>query len=165
MGRYKIYGSRAFAKAVDDYFHSISRRVPVEKPESKCAGETEGGGEEEMSRLEYISAPSLVSLCLYLNISQSTLERYARQEEYAKTVADARAKIRAYLENELMTRTKGSTHGLEFLLSQNFGMTPKAEGDIGERAAEVLRVSALSPAEKLELIRRAAAELCDGMKP
>lgn len=163
MGRYKIYSSRAFAKAVDNYFHSISHRVPVENPESKCAGEAEDSG--EMSRLEYVSAPSLVSLCLYLNISQSTLERYAKQKEYAKTVADARARIRAYLENELMTRTKGSTHGLEFLLSQNFGMTPKSEVDIGERAAEVLRVSALSPAEKLELIRRAAAELCDGMKP
>ncbi len=121
----------AFERAVDKYFSSISRRVSVTEP--VATGRYDKYGHEIyneepvmsdkgdiLTRLEYYQAPTVTSLCLALGICLTTFENYAKREGYREVVLRARAMIRAYLENEIIMRKKGSVKGLEFSLEQNF---------------------------------------------
>ncbi|MEG1492327.1 MAG: terminase small subunit [Oscillospiraceae bacterium] len=132
MGRPKKYSSaNTFSKAIEKYFSSISRTVTL--TEKLANGKYTQKGEpmfdivnicndegEPIRVREFVVPPSVSALCLYLKISKDTWGAYLNDAELSSAAENARARIEAFLEGELISRVKG-VHGVEFNLMQNFG--------------------------------------------
>lgn len=85
--------------------------------------------------MQYVVPPSIAGLCLQLGIDRSTWQNYADpalHPELADVAAEARARIEAYLEQELLTREKG-LQGIIFNLQNNYGWRQKQEVELGEK--------------------------------
>ena len=66
-------------------------------------------------------------------------------------VAEARARIEAYLEQELLTREKG-LQGIIFNLQNNYGWRQKQEVELGEKTRSSMGAGELRIADKLALL-------------
>lgn len=132
MGRKKKYSAAALRKAVERYFRSISRVVPV--TEKVPTGEYDERGHmifrdepvenqlgERVERIEYLLPPEEGALCRALGISTTTWASYGRQEETAEVVADAKDTIKAWLWGEMLTRSGKDVKGVQFNLENNYG--------------------------------------------
>lgn len=66
-------------------------------------------------------------------------------------VAEARARIEAYLEQELLTREKG-LQGIIFNLQNNYGWRQKQEVELGEKTRSSMGAGEMRIADKLALL-------------
>ena len=134
MGRKKKYETAtAFRTAVNAYFRSISRSVPMKYRE--VVGYSNKGRTlykavpllndrgKEIMKTEYARPPSVAGLCLHLGMSREALREYGEREEYDEVVQFARLRIEEYLTEELMERDRPD--GAKFNLSHNFGWSEK----------------------------------------
>lgn len=147
----KKYTPRTLDKAVRRYFNSISREVPLTRREA--TGELDKYGHkvyadvpvrnrlgEPVVRIEYFEPPTVSSLCLYLGIHRSTWSDYAKDPEFSDTATYARGVMRAWNEQELLTRPGKDIRGIEFNLENNFGYRDKKDVAVsGQSVEEFLR--------------------------
>lgn len=150
MARPRKYTKKALSAAVDEYFDSISREVPV--TEQVDSGQRDERGHviyeavpvknrrgEEMMRLEYLIPPTVGGLCEHLGIHRSTWAAWCDGErfpEFADTTTRARGRMRAWLEEQLLTRK--DVKGIIFDLQNNYGLSEKREIELGSRAAKAV---------------------------
>lgn len=164
-GRPKKYTKAGLQKAVDGYFASISRTVTA-RDEAGDLMYNDAGWEIKIT--QYIRPPSVSGLCLHLGIDRSTWQNYGDARlhpELAGVVAQARVRMEAYLEEQLITREK-NVQGLIFNLQNNYGWREKREVELGGETRQAVSAGAqaqsMSIAEKVALIaeqREAMAEL------
>lgn len=154
-GRPKKYTKKSLQQAVDGYFASISRKVQALDDDGEVIRNDAG---EPIWVTEYVRPPSVSGLCLYLGIDRSTWQNYANQElhpELAGVTAQARVRMEAYLEEQLLTREK-NVQGLIFNLQNNYGWREKREVELGGEARRTVsqgaRAQSMSIAEKMALL-------------
>lgn len=156
-GRPKKYGSKkALSEAIERYFRSISRTVPAKDGLGRAIRNDDG---EEIKLTEYVVPPSISSLCLYLGIDRSTWQNYCdpqQHPEFSGITETTRARIEAYLEEQLLTREKG-LQGIIFNLQNNYGWRQKQEVELGDKTRKSLPSEPLSIQEKLAVIAAAQA--------
>ena len=130
----------ALRKEIDRYFRSISRTVTV--TELIPTGELDKYGhpvlepvecrndaDEPIRKVEFLVAPRMTALRLFLNVDAETWSRYAsgevgttdrQREAYAAACAHAKAVCEDWLKGEKLTRTKGLA-GVMHELEVNYG--------------------------------------------
>lgn len=126
VGRPRKYKTKkSLETAIEGYFNSISRTVPVlgrgDRPVRNDAG-------EEMYATEYLRPPTVSGMCLFLGIERSTWQNYCDRKlhpEFAEVTEIAKGRIEAYLEEELVTRDK--VQGIMFNLQNNYGWKQKPD--------------------------------------
>lgn len=149
-GRPKKYGKRTLKEAVERYFQSISRTI---QPKDEDGEPIKNDCGEPVRIIQYVTPPSISALCLFLGIDRSTWQNYG--EEFPEVIAFARARLEAYLEEQLLVREKG-VQGIIFNLQNNYGWKQKQEVELGDKTRSAVAVS-VSAKEKLALIAAAKA--------
>ena len=150
-GRPKKYTKKKLREETERYFRSISRTIPARDDTGGIIRNDDG---DEIQLLQYVVPPSIAGLCLQLGIDRSTWQNYADptlHPELADVVAEARARIEAYLEQELLTREKG-LQGIIFNLQNNYGWRQKQEDELGEKTRSSMGAGELRIADKLALL-------------
>ena len=146
MARRKKYTPAAFSRAVDKYFNSISYDVTEKYDNGEEILNREGN---RIETVQFAVPPTLSGLCRELCISRDTFASYAADDEYSDTCSYAREVVEAYLECELLTRTKG-IEGIKFNLQNNFGWNgAQHEVELGADTRKALTVSSLTMEEKM----------------
>lgn len=143
-GRPRKYTPERLKKAVERYFLSISRRVEVTEPVD--SGRRDGMGHviyeqvpvenclgERVYRTEYFFPPSMKALYDSLGIDKSTWAVYAdhgRHPELTRITDEVYERMKAWNENELLTRAGKDLKGIIFNLEKNYGLGagPEAAG-------------------------------------
>ena len=141
---------RELERAIEKYFSSISYSEPVKDQFGAIMTDIDG---DFIERTVYISPPDVMSLCLFLGISDGTWENYCDKDkhpDYAPVCERARMRMEAYLREVLVTREKGSLQGVIFNLQNNYGWREKKTVDLGEETRDAL--ADMSLAEKMALI-------------
>ena len=149
-GRPRSYKSSAkLEKAVDSYFDSISYTETVTKL-VETGGKDKYGHTimervpvlnklgEEITRTVCAIPPTVGGICAYLGISEDTWERYSELEEFRGTIERARGRMKAWNENELLTRDGRDIKGIIFNLENNYGYAEKQSVSV-EGVEEYLR--------------------------
>ncbi len=142
---------------MEQYFHSISGMREAQNGVGQPILNDEG---EPIRVRVYAVPPTISGLCLYLGIDRSTWQNYANGEDEpkkAKVVHAARARIEAYLEEQLLTREK-SVQGIIFNLQNNYGWKNKTEVEIGAETRKSA-IESMSLSEKMAAIREAAKSM------
>lgn len=151
--RPKKYTKKTLEEAIDLYFRSISGLR--EARNGIGAPILDDDGEPIMVRV-YAVPPTVSGLCLYLGIDRSTWQNYLNREanpDMAGVAEYARARIEAYLEEQLLVREK-SVQGIIFNLQNNYGWKNKTEVEFG---AETRKTAAgMSLSEKMAAVRELA---------
>lgn len=171
-GRKRKYTPKALDAAVEHYFRTISRIVKVTEPVDSGMKDDKGhivyenkpvlnqlGG--EIKRLEYLIPPTVGGLCEALGIHRSTWSDWCdvrKHPEYADTTTRARGYLRAYLEQELLTRSGKDIKGIVFDLQNNHGYAEQRVVELGEKAEKALEAQGLSLAEREALLHSIGAE-------
>ena len=174
MARPRKYGAKTLDEAVERYFASISRVVVAK--ERKPTGERDDKGHmiyedvsiinalgEELKVEEFIVPPTVGGLCQFLGIHRSTWAEYCDRElhpEFSDTTTRARGRMRAYLEQQLLTRK--DVKGVIFDLQNNYGYAEKRQVELGERASRAVSAGAMSLEEKRDLLEQIAREFGGG---
>lgn len=130
-GRPKKYSAKKLKEQVARYFDSIS--YVAQARDAGGAPVNNLLGEPLMVRC-YATPPTLAGLCRHLGISRDTWAEYANPEKnpgLAPLCAEAKARVALYLQEELVTREKGSLRGLEFDLAVNHGWQAKQAVELG----------------------------------
>ena len=169
MPREKKYTAKKLEAETEKYFMSISRTAPV--TELVPTGELDARGHkiyetqpvmndlgEMMTQKEYFIPPTVSGLCEFLGIHRATWNRYCDPDlhpEFCDTTTRARGRMRAYLEEQLLTRK--DVRGIIFDLQNNYGYTEKREIELGQEAKKVLG-GKLNPEERGELLDLLRAE-------
>ena len=170
MGRRKKYTKKALDEAVNRYFLSITRTVPV--TEKRPTGKRDDKGHEiyetvnvknnlgeEASITEYIVPPTVGGLCAYLGIHRCTWAEYcdeSQHPEFSDTTTRARGRLRDWREEQLLTRK--DVKGIIFDLQNNYGYAEKRQVELGERASKAVSAAAIPLGEKKELLEEIARE-------
>ncbi len=128
----KKYTPRTLGKAVQWYFDSISRDEPV--VERKPTGELDKYGHpvyadepvmnrlgQPLVRLVFLEPPTVSAMCLALGIHRSTWADYCQDEKFSDTTSYAQGVMRAWNENQLLTRPGKDIPGIKFNLENNYG--------------------------------------------
>lgn len=170
IGRRRKYETaRAFARAVDGYFASISYFAPIETEVPRMRQDPKTGydvpvrdadghvvyekvpvltedGKEAKVR-QWIEAPSITGLCLYLGFSGSreTWRQYAAREEYAEVCEMAKSRVEEYLTQQL--GGKGA-NGAKFALEHNFNWKERVEHSLDEKTAKAVSTAKMTIEEK-----------------
>lgn len=135
MARPREYTPEKLERAVNKYFQSITRRVV--RKEMVPTGEMDSKGHmiyeqrpvinslgKETEIIEYILPPSVTDLCQALGIHRSTWANYCDHQthpEFTDITEQARERIRAWNERELLTRPGKDIRGIIFNLQNNCG--------------------------------------------
>lgn len=170
MARPKKYDEKTLDRAVERYFRSISRMVPL--TERVDTGEKDEYGHtvyeerpvrnrlgEPVEMLEYLAPPTVGGLCEFLGIHRSTWYEYSdatAHPEFVETTSRARGRMRAYLEEQLLVRK--DVRGVIFDLQANYGCSAKTEVELGPRSAAAVAASSIPAAERSALLREIAKE-------
>ena len=160
-GRPKKYTRKKLREETERYFRSISRTIPARDDTGGVIRNDDG---DEIMLLQYVVPPSIAGLCLQLGIDRSTWQNYADpalHPELADVAAEARARIEAYLEQELLTREKG-LQGIIFNLQNNYGWRQKQEVELGEKTRSSMSAGELRIADKLALLAELWVRFEDG---
>lgn len=157
-GRPKKYTAKTLEQAVNRYFKSISCTRNAMDLEGNQIFNDDG---EPITYTAYVRPPSISALCLSLGIEKRTWANYAEQETMAPVVENTKARVEAYLEEQLTIREKG-VQGIIFNLQNNYGWKQKQEVELGEKTRKDLNVQSMSLEEKLDACRKAAAMFRDG---
>lgn len=179
VARPRKYTKKSLAGAVERYFASITRIVPV--TELVETGERDDKGHkiyerrpvvnslgEEAKVEEYIVPPTVADLCQFLEIHRSTWADYCDEDlhpEFSDTTTRARGRIRGYLERQLLTRKE--VKGIIFDLQNNHGYAEKRQIGLDEKTRQTVAASATSMSldEKLEMLKQIAADYAEGVGP
>ena len=164
MGRQKKYNKKTLGEAVDRYFASITRVVPL--TEKVDTGRRDGDGhkiyedkpvmnslKEQATVEEFIIPPTVGSLCMALEIHRSTWADYCNHEEHPEfkdITTKARERMRTYLEQQLLTRK--DVKGVIFDLQNNHGYTEKRQVDLSERASKAVSMRNVPLSERKALM-------------
>ena len=161
MARKKTYTQKTLAEAVDRYFKSITRIVKV--TELVETGERDDKGHKVFERVtiknnlgeeaeveEYIVPPTVGALCQHLGIHRSTWADYCNEEKFSDTTTYARGRMRAYLEQQLLTRK--DVKGIIFDLQNNHGYTEKRQLEFGKQASNAISSASMPMSEKKKLL-------------
>ena len=164
--------SKALRAAAEAYFDSISRTVEV--TEMVPTGEMDSKGHailaakkvyndrgEAIRTREYLVPPTVVGLCLYLGIHRATWARWCDHQahpELEEATEWVSSVLRAWNEEQLLTRNDKAVKGIIFNLQNNYGYTQKVEVEAGPQTREV---QTLTTQEKLALLQ----ELWEGGAP
>lgn len=174
MGRPKKYTRKTLEEAVDRYFASITRIVTATEL-IETGGRDDKGHKiferhpiinslgEEAEIEEYIVPPTVGGLCRFLEIHRSTWAEYCDPEmhpEFSDTTTRARGRLRAYLEQQLLTRK--DVKGVIFDLQNNHGYSEKRQVELGERAGKAISAAAMSMDEKKNVLEQIAREFGGG---
>ena len=135
MGRPRVYTSARLVKAVNRYFKSITRQVPL--TEMVPTGEKDEMGHmiyepkkvihnlgEEVTVTEYLVPPSEAGLCEALKIHRSTWTNYCDHDKYpefAEITETVKDRMKGWNEREMLTRPGKDLKGILFNLEQNYG--------------------------------------------
>lgn len=170
MAAPRKYTEKSLKKAVERYFASISRKrlltervdsgrrdanghiVYEEKPVMNCLG-------EQAEALEYLVPPTVGGLCDYLAIHRSTWADWCddtKYPEFAQTTTWARERIRAYLDQQLLTRK--DVRGVIFDLQANHGCSAKTEVELGPRSAAAVSAASVPVSQRAALLQELMAE-------
>lgn len=162
IGRPRKYETeKELGKAIDRYFRSICRTVEARDLTGTPLLNDDG---EPVEKIEYIRPPSVSGMCLFLGIDRSTWQNYCdpRQHPEFRTVTEhARARIEAYLEEQLLTREKG-LQGIIFNLQNNYAWRQRQEVELGEQTRKSAEITGMSMEEKLAAIAQAAKDYSAG---
>lgn len=149
MGAPKKYDDPAkLEKAVEKYFKSITREVKL--TESKPTGQKDKDGHmiyeqaeiinglgKPVTVTEFIVPPSVFDLCEFLKISESTWNNYCdaqKHPEFLGTTTRTRGRMRAWNEQQLLTRSGKDLKGIIFNLENNYGY--KERLDVSDESME-----------------------------
>ena len=110
--------AEALQEAVDRYFASITYEKIVKGDDGEVIYNAAG---EPVKRIAFAVPPTNESLCLYIGISRATWFRYRQDEKLGEVCREADLKVRAWRTEEVSTRDR--TQGLQFLLSNDSGMS------------------------------------------
>lgn len=117
--RKRIYETaEALQEAIDGYFDSITYEKIVKGDDGEAIYNTAG---EPVKRIAFAVPPTNESLCLYIGVSRATWFRYRQDEKLGEVCREADLKVRAWRTEEVSTRDR--TQGLQFLLSNDSGMS------------------------------------------
>lgn len=174
MARPKKYTKKTLAEAVERYFASITRIVPV--TEMVDTGTRDDKGHKVYERVavknslgeeakveEYIVPPTVGALCEYLQIHRSTWADYCDHNlhpEFSDTTTRARGRLRAYLEQQLLIRK--DVKGIIFDLQNNHGYSEKRELELGEKATKAISTGSIPLSEKKQMLEEIAREFAGG---
>ena len=163
-GRPKKYKSKkALYEAVEDYFASICCTITVHNEIGDVVVNDLG---DPIIQKKYVVPPTISGLCLRLGIDRRTWNNYCDEKlhpEFQIITSTAKARIEAWLEEELICREK-NVRGVIFNLQNNFGWREKKEMELGGETRKVMAAESLSLEEKLRLIEETAAEMqADGI--
>ena len=160
----KFKTSKALRTAAEEYFDSISRTVEV--TEMVPTGEMDSKGHavlepkkvmndrgEVIRTREFLVPPTVVGLCLYLGVHRATWARWCDHQEHPELEEATEwvsAVLRAWNEEQLLTRGDKGVKGIMFNLQNNYGYAQKVEVEAGPqtRAAQ-----SLTTQEKLALLQ------------
>lgn len=122
-------------RAVEKYFKSITREIRL--TENKPTGQKDKDGHmiyeqveiinglgKPVTVTEYIVPPSVFDLCEFLKISESTWNNYCdpqKHPEFLGTITRTRGRMRAWNEQQLLTRSGKDLKGIIFNLENNYG--------------------------------------------
>ena len=174
----KFKTSKALREAAETYFDSISRTVEV--TEMVPTGEMDSKGHavlepkkvmndrgEVIRTREFLVPPTVVGLCLYLGVHRATWARWCDHKEHPELEEATEwvsAVLRAWNEEQLLTRGDKGVKGIMFNLQNNYGYAQKVEVEAGPqtRASQ-----SLTTQEKLALLQElweqgAPSEVGDG---
>ena len=143
-GQPKAYTPRTLKKAVDRYFASISRVVPVKEP--IATGQLDRYGHpvfeyvqvknslgEDVFRTEFLIKPSRAGLARFLGIHRSTWDNYHDSEvypEFQEIVEDAEDQIFAWTHEELLSRNGRDVKGIVVELEHSWGYKQEVKDNI-----------------------------------
>lgn len=149
----KKYTPRSLKKAVERYFASITRIVPLTEPYD--TGEKDKMGHaiyaqrpvtntlgEQVEITEYLVPPSVGGLCEHLGIHRATWANYCDREknpEMFDTTTQAQGRMRAWNEQQLLTRSGKDIKGIIFNLENNYGYREKQSVEITGGVEDYLR--------------------------
>jgi len=130
---------------------------------------------EQIVRTSYLIPPTVGGLCEFLGVHRSTWADYCDRRLYPQfydITAWARARLKYYREEQLLTREGKDVRGVIFDLQNNYGYSEKREVEFGPTARSLSRQAApLAVALRGEVLGRAAAKFaglgiaageCDG---
>lgn len=134
MAAPKKYTENTLKKAVNKYFDSISREVPL--TEKKDSGRKDNMGHviwddvpvlnqlgEQIVKTEYLIPPTVGGLCAFLEIHRSTWAEYCDHDKYPEfsdTTTRAQGCMRTWNEEQLLTRSGKDIKGVIFNLENNY---------------------------------------------
>lgn len=149
----KKYTPAKLKRAVERYFARITRVVPLTEPVD--TGQRDKMGHviyrqepivnalgEEMTVTEYLVPPSVGGLCEALGIHRSTWANYcdrAKYPEFFDTVTWAQGRMRAWNEQQLLTRPGKDVKGIIFNLENNYGYRDQSRVEVSGGVEEYLR--------------------------
>ena len=183
----KKYTAKAFARACEAYFRSISYEEPVMRRElvleDNGVAKMDDNGhllykyvpvitadKQEAKRTVWTEPPSMQSLYLFLGIDKSTFCRYGTpnredpdSDSYCETAARARGRVEAYLVARM--EEKGASTGVKFNLENNFGWRAKKEVELGDKAKDAVTaavsIQGMTMAEKIAALKEAGVDVSD----
>lgn len=174
MGRPRKYTKKTLGEAVDRYFASITRVVAL--TEKRDTGRRDSAGHkifEEVAVMnalnqqatveEFIVPPTVGSLCMALGIHRSTWVEYCDPDEHPEfkdITTNARERLRAYLEQQLLTRK--DVKGVIFDLQNNHGYSEKRQVELGERASRAVSIASVPLSERKALLEEIARDFYGG---
>ena len=174
MARPRKYTKKTLRAAVEEYFASITRIVPV--TELVETGERDDKGHKVYERKpvinslgaeakveEYIVPPTVMDLCAHLGIHRSTWAEYCDPQfypEFSDTTTYARGRLRGYLERELLTRK--DVKGVIFDLQNNHGYAEKKQLDLSDKASKAISAGNIPMSEKKLMLEEIAREFGTG---
>lgn len=166
-GRKTIYTPKRLKEGTEKYFRSISRTKPA--TELLPTGEVDRYGHpilepkeilnddgERIMMTEYILPPTVAGLCRYLDITHQTWANYCDEKlhpEFVDATTRARERMRAWNEEQLLTRAGKDVRGIIFNLQNNYGYHEKREVELGERATKTVTTANMSSEEKWAVLQ------------
>ena len=151
MSRPRKYTPNTLKKAVNGYFDSISRLVPL--TEKRNTGRKDSDG-----HVIYEEVPVLK----HLGIHRSTWADYCDAQlhpEFSDTTTHARGRMRAWLEEQLLTRK--DVKGIVFDLQNNYGYHDKKEIELGGRAAKAVTAASMPLEERQSVLEELMREFSE----
>ena len=149
----KKYTARGLKKAVDNYFASITRTVAMTEPKDSGTRDKMGHviyiqepvinslGKQVMIT-EYLVPPSVGGLCRHLGIHRATWANYCDHEkhpEHIDTTTQAQGYMRAWNEEQLLTRSGKDIKGIIFNLENNYGYRERQSVEVTGGVEEYLK--------------------------
>ena len=116
VGRPRKYTAERLTECMTKYFNSICYLEIVKDEKGVPLLDLDGN---EAKRIAYISPPSVLGMCLFLEIDRDTLSEYQKLDGFTAPIKAAKAKCERYLADQLHRSTQVA--GIIFTLKNNFG--------------------------------------------